>query len=69
MVKRIPKAKDVNLGLANVPKWLSGVKIPSILVKTFGINPGQIGGLTLESKLYLKVHYSKWKWLISSLII
>lgn len=49
MVKRIPKAKDVNLGLANVPKWLSGVKIPSILVKTFGINPGQIGGLTLES--------------------
>jgi hypothetical protein len=49
MVKRIPKAKDVNLGLQNVPKWLSGVKIPSILAKTFGINPGQMGGLTLES--------------------
>lgn len=49
MVKRIQKAKDVNLGLANVPTWLSGVKIPSILVKTFGINPGQMGGLTLDS--------------------
>lgn len=45
----VKKAKDVNLGLANVPKWLSGVKIPSILVKTFGINPGQMGGLTLDS--------------------
>ena len=45
----VKKAKDVNLGLSNIPKWLSGVKIPSILAKTFGINPRQIGGLTLDS--------------------
>ena len=45
----VKKAKDVNLGLANIPKWLSGVKIPSVLVRTFGINPGQMGGLTLDS--------------------
>lgn len=47
--KKLPKAHDVDLALANVPQWLSGIKIPPALVKLFGINPGLIGALNLEN--------------------
>lgn len=47
--KKLPKAYDVDLALANIPQWLSGVKIPPALTRLFGINPGLIGALTLEN--------------------
>ena len=47
--KKLPKAHDVDLALANAPQWLSGIKIPPALVKLFGLNPGLIGALNLEN--------------------
>lgn len=47
--KKLPKTQDVDLALANVPQWLSGIKIPPALVRLFGINPGLIGALNFEN--------------------
>lgn len=49
MAKKLPKARDVNLALQNIPQWLSGVKIPKQLINLFGINPSLMGGLTLDT--------------------
>jgi len=52
--KKLAKAHDVDLALANVPQWLSGIKIPPALVRVLGINPGLIGALNLENMAQAK---------------